>query len=199
MDHHAQETTIDSDYINQFISRQNNGDASAFNQLITLLHKDLKRIAHRQFGRERINHTLQTDALINKLYIKLLASPMPKWKNHAHFLNAAARTMRQILIDHSRKWKCRADGKAGVPILDNDQYLEPITNSSRIANLLTLDKALHKLDSIDPKMAEIANLKLVLGLTLAEISKVMEMDLSKAKREWILIKKIISKTFEGHR
>lgn len=195
MEHLYQEPSLGSDHINQYLNSQPTNDKDAFNELIILLHHELTHIAHRQFARERQNHSLQTDDLVNKLYIKMLSSPRPQWKNRAHFLNSAARSMRQILIDHSRKWNCRIDGKGRVSLFDDDQEPIGMTQTGRLVSILTLESGFNKLERIDPTMAQIANLKIILGMTLVEIAEVMIMDLSKVKREWVLTKKILAKTF----
>jgi RNA polymerase sigma factor (TIGR02999 family) len=182
----------DPDQVNQFLEAWRDGDIEAYNKLIELLYEDLKRIAHRQFRRERVAHTLQTEDLVNKLYLKLLQGPNRDWTEYGHFLNAAARYMRQILIDHGRVWQRRADGRAGVPMMEHDVGADDAAVTSYLNKIVALNQALERLEQMDPDLARITDLKLVLGLTLAEIAKELKMDLSAVKREWLIAKKFLS-------
>jgi len=183
--------------VNQCLAEWRAGDQSAYNRLIELLHDDLHRIAHRQFGRERVNHTLQTGDLVSKLYLKLLGSSQTEWRDHAHFLNAAARTMRQILIDHARVWMRRADGKGRQELEERDLGAMGFQSTKYMEKLLLLDQVIANLENMDANLAKIADMKIILGLTLKEISEQLNMDLSRVKREWSLIKIFLSKKLGG--
>ena len=183
--------------VNGLLARWRSGDKGAYNELITALHADLSVIAHRHFQGERADHTLETNDLVSKLYLKLLGSKTIPWTDYVHFLRSSARTMRQILIDHSRGWEKRATGKDGVPLPDPGQKageLPDALDDGQIYRLVQLDQALEKMEQDDPLMARIADLRLVLGLTLEEVAHFLKIPINKAKREWLIIKKLLAES-----
>lgn len=204
---------LEKDPIEQLIEEWRNGDQDAFNQLFTALHEELRLIAHRLFMRERNNHTLQTDDLIGKLYIKLLGSKTIPYTSHAHFLNSMARTMRQILIDHARTYARKADRSNRVSLQDFDHpdasaeadarqseagalHAQQV-NADMLDRLVALNEALEKMEKLDEKMAKVANWKLSLGLTLEEIATRMNEPLGNVKREWLIARKFLGATVFG--
>lgn len=189
------QTHADTTRINQLLAQWRAGDQDAYNGLMECLHVDLQRIAHRQFRRERGNHTMQTNDLVGKLYLKMLGSKTIPWESRLHFLNAAARTMRQILIDHARSWQRRADGPGRVPL--EDEELKDIDPNEHFAHMISLHQSLERLEAQDQELARMANLKLVVGMSLDEIAAEMNISLSKAKRRWIIARKFIGKVVWG--
>ncbi len=188
---------MDRDRINHLIDVWRSGDESAYNELFSLLYEDLQTIAHRLFNRERDNHTLQTDDLVNKLYLKLLGSKQVPWLNYSHFLNSVARTMRQILIDHARVWQRRADGPGRVTIQDWDQDGREPANEALLNEVLAVGQAVEQMEKVDEEMARIADLKLTLGLTHEEIAERLGLPINKVKREWVLARKFLVRTMGG--
>ncbi|MDJ0839045.1 MAG: ECF-type sigma factor [Acidobacteriota bacterium] len=189
---------IDPNEVNRLMEEWRQGDREAFDDLFALLYEDIRMIAHRLFRRERDNHTLQTSDLVNKLYLKMLGARNVPWTDYAHFLNATARTMRQILIDHARGWERRADGPGKVPLEDWDQDARVDASVAKaLDQLIALDEALKKMTVIDAKMARVADWKLSLGLTLDEIAERLGTPLTNIKREWLLAKKFLGKTVWG--
>ena len=179
--------------LDHLLRQWHEGKKEAYDELIGLLHEDLARIAHRQFINERVGHTLQTHDLVSKLYLKLLGSKTIPWTDYRHFLRSAARTMRQILIDHARVWSRRIDGKDKVP-MEGMMLPDSGGDGPNLLDLIALEETLDKLEEMDPLTAQIADLKLFLGMTLDEISKEIGVPINKAKREWQFIKK-----FLGHK
>ena len=179
--------------VNDLLEAWRTGDRSAFDALIVLLHEELRRLAHCQFARERQNHTLQTHDLVSKLYLKMLGSQNVPWESHAHFLNAAVRNMRQILIDHGRRWIKRADGKDRVA-MDAVAELPEDGNDSdkKIGLMLALNQAIEKMEGVEPAMAQIADLRLILGLTLEETARELQLPINKVKRDWLVIRKFLA-------
>ena len=188
--------------VNDLLTRWRDGDRTAYDRLITLLHSELLRLAHLQFSRERNDHTLQTNDLVSKLYLKLLSSKTVPWQTHAHFLNSALRTMRQIMIDHARSWSKRADGRNRAT-LDDERHAGDVgpkqAGDDPLNNLLALDAAMTKMEAIDPEMAHIADLRLVLGLTLEETARELSLPINKVKRDWLLVRKFLAeKVWQEH-
>ncbi len=182
----------ESTRVNLLLKKWAEGEKSAYDELIERLYDDLRRIAHKQFYRERPGHTLQTDDLVNKLYLKLLNAKQIPWTNRGHFLRSAARTMRQILIDHARVFQRKVQGYK-VP-LDNLKGNE----ASRLAdaeNLLLLGEIIRELEKLDLGLAQLADLKMVLGLTLEEIAMEMEIPPHKVKKQYRILKKFMAERF----
>ena len=184
--------------VNRLIAQWQRGDRQSFDGIFSILHEELRFIAHRLFAHERSSHTLQTDDLVAKLYLKLLGSTTVPWESYAHFLNAAARVMRQILIDHARNWKRRGDGEGRVDFEDTDwDFQAGITGTESLHRLIMLNQALERIQELDPQMARIADWKLSLGLTLEEISQILGLSLTHIKREWLVARKMLGKSLWG--
>ena len=188
MDNHSQHQKT-----NALFAAWRGGDRDAYDRLISVLHEDLQQIAHRLFLRERNNHTLQTDDLVSKLYLKMLHSKTIPWRDYGHFLRGAARAMRQILINHARSWQRRGDGVGRVTLGEESGG----ANDDLEVRLLALEEAIGKMEVLDPAMAQIADLRLSLGLTLQEIATKLELHPSRVKREWLIAKKFLGKTVWG--
>lgn len=177
--------------LDSLLGQWNQGERDAYDELIGLLHEDLARIAHRQFVYERVGHTMQTHDLVSLLYLKLLGSKTIPWTDYNHFLRSAARTMRQILIDHARVWSRRIDGRDRLPMEDM-LHFDPVGDVPKILDLLVLEDALAQLEEMDPLTAQIADLKLFLGMNLEEICEELHIPINKAKREWQFVKKFLA-------
>ena len=119
--------------------------------------------------------------------------PHPAWTEYGYFLNVAARNMRQILIDHGRAWARRVNGKAGVPIMDHEIGVEAEAVTSYINKIVSLSQAIERLDELDPVLAQITDLELMMGLTLNEIADELSLDLSAVKREWLIAEKYLGR------
>ena len=179
---------------NELFDRWQKGDKEAFNQLFELLHKDLQQIAHRLFHRERMDHTMQTDDLVHRFYIKVLGSSTIPWNNYIHFLRGSARAMRQILIDHSRGWERRATGKKGVPLPEDEDKAKLMIAEGvdrNLVHMVQMSEAIEQLNEMDKNLGRIADLRLVVGLTIDEITALLELPVNKVKRDWLFIKKYL--------
>jgi len=157
------------------------GDSAALDQLLPLVYAELRRIAARQLRGERANHTLQPTALVHEVYMRLVDQREVDWQGRAHFLGVVARVMRRILVDHARRHgaRKRGDGVQCVPIDD----LTDIAAAPDVP-VLALDLALARLESIDPGLARIVELRAFGGLTIDEAAHVLRVSPSTAKREW---------------
>jgi len=130
----------------------------AYEELTTMVYKDLRRIAGYLFRGERVGHTLQPTALVNEAYTKLDGAAKIDWKSRAHFLAVAARAMRQILVDYARRGKREKRHKELVPL---DDVL--IFSRERAPELLALDEALNSLAGTYPRQAEVVQLGFLVG------------------------------------
>jgi RNA polymerase sigma factor (TIGR02999 family) len=167
--------------ITQLLISWSQGDQAALDQLIPLVYPELRRLAQRYMGRERLGHTLQTSALINEAYLRIVNQQEVVWQDRAHFFALAARVMRHILIDHARShhYLKRGAGALHVPLDET-----AIVRQDRAAEFVALDDALTSLATIDERKSQIVELKFFGGLTVEEIAEVMKLSPITIKREW---------------
>jgi RNA polymerase sigma-70 factor, ECF subfamily len=168
----------------------NDGDASALNRLIPLVEGELRRLARYQMQRESPGHTLQTTALVNEVYLKLVDQTHASWHNRAHFFAIAAKIMRRILIDYARRnlRGKRGGGAAQLP-LDEVVVLTP----EKSAELLALDEALNRLAEVDPLKASVVELRHFGGLSVKETAEVLKLSEVTVIRHWGLAKSWLRK------
>ena len=161
------------------------GDQSALNQLIPLVHDELRRIAARYMARERLGHTLQPTALVNEVYLRLVDVERVRWQNRAHFLAVAARLMRRILVDfaRTRRYQKRGGGNERVTF---DEAL--MIDVGRGHDLLALDDALDGLARVDDRQSQIVVMRFFAGLTVEEIAGVLGVSNATVMRDWKLAK-----------
>jgi RNA polymerase sigma factor (TIGR02999 family) len=167
--------------VTQLLVAWREGDRHALNQLIPLVHDELHRIAARQMKNERRGHTLQTTALVNEAYEKLVEHTEMQWKDRAHFFAIAAQVMRRILIDHARK-RLRAKRSGGRQKISLDEVA--LVSEPRAAELISLDIALTQLATMDPMKSRIVEMKFFVGLTMEEIAEVEHVSRETIHREW---------------
>ncbi len=157
------------------------GDTTALEQLLPLVYDELRRIAARQLRGERANHTLQPTALVHEVYLRLVDQRQVDWQDRAHFLGVAAQTMRRILVDHARRHSARKRGD-GMQYVSIDDVKHPPASSQEMP-LLALNHALCRLETIDPELARIVELRAFGGLTIEEAAHVLKVSPSTAKRD----------------
>lgn len=161
------------------------GDRAALDRLIPLVHQELRRLAHLQMRRERPGDTLQTTALVNEAYLRLVDYERVRPRDRAHFFAIAAQAMRRILIDRarSRDSKKRGDGAQRLSLSEAADV-----SDDRTTDLLALDEALTNLAAFDPRKSQIVELKYFGGLTTEEISEVLEVSTPTVERDWRMAK-----------
>lgn len=167
--------------ITQLLACWNEGDEAAFDQLVTLVYPELRRLARNHMRREDDAHTLQTSALINEAYLRLVNYKDMGWNNRAHFFAVAAQVMRRILIDHARKHH-RAKRGAGAHHVCLEEGA--VVSQERAAEFLALDEALVQLAEIDERKSRIVELRFFGGLTVEEVAEVLSLSPITIKREW---------------
>ena len=158
-----------------------NGDGSAFDQLIPLVYQELRRMAHQYMRRERAGATLQTTALINEAYLRLVDYKRMRWQDRAHFFAVSAQVMRRILVEQARSRQC--DKRGG------DTHIVSLDEAADIAiehapDLIALDDALTKLGVIAPRKVRIVELRYFGGLNLEETAEVLGISSPTVQREW---------------
>lgn len=159
-----------------------NGNSNVLDELLPLVHAELHRQAHNYIRRELPGHTLQTTALINEAYLKLIDHNEIKWESRTHFFGIAAQAMRQILIDHARtKQRLKRGGKAIKLTLENEIVA---AEDERTVDLIALDEALNRLERIDPRQVRVVELRYFSGLTLEETAEALRISRATVAREW---------------
>jgi RNA polymerase sigma-70 factor, ECF subfamily len=162
------------------------GDRGVLDQMLPLVYDELHRQAHRYLRRERANHTLQTTALINEAYLKLVDQHAVQWQNRAHFFGIAAQAMRRILVDYART-KNREKRGGPAPALPLDEAILIATPGQDI-DLLALDAALARLSAIDEQQGRVVELKYFSGLSIEETAAVLGISPATVKRDWQMAK-----------
>jgi RNA polymerase sigma factor (TIGR02999 family) len=160
------------------------GDASALERLISTVHGELRRIARRHMARERTGHILQTDALVNEAYVRLIDVQDVRWHDRAHFLAVASRVMRRILVEtaRARRRQKRGGGEEVVPI-DGAILL-----AQNVPDLLALNDALDALSDVSPRKSQVVELRFFGGLTIDETAAVLNVSGDTIRRDWRLAK-----------
>jgi RNA polymerase sigma-70 factor (ECF subfamily) len=169
--------------ITQLLLRWNSGEESCLDELIPLVEHELRRISHCQMRKERNGHTLQTTALINEAYLKLVDQSRVNWQSKTHFLGVASGVMRRILVDHERG-SCRAKrgGAAQNLPLDEDFVFSPRKSAAMVA----LDDALQELGRLDPRRVRIVEMRYFGGLSVDETAEALGVHPNTVIRDWAL-------------
>jgi len=162
-----------------------NGDRNALDKLMPVVYEELRRLAKRYMAAERPGHTLQTTALVNEAYCKLLNHNQMQWQNRAHFFAIAAQVMRRLLVDHARTRRYAKRGGGARPISLDEVAL---VTEERASDVLALDEALSRLANFDPRKGEIVELRYFGGLSVEEVADVLAVSPITIKREWLKAK-----------
>ena len=174
-------TEAQSHQVTELLIDWSNGDQSAFDKLMPLIDEELRRLAHRYMSRERAGHTLQTTALVNEAFLRLVNRKNLRWQNRAHFFGLAAQVMRTILVDHARSHASAKRG-GGTRNLELDEAL--VVSQQKASEVIALDEALKQLALIDPRQSRIVELRFFGGLTVEEAAEVLHVSPVTIKREW---------------
>jgi RNA polymerase sigma factor (TIGR02999 family) len=158
-----------------------NGDKAALDKLAPLVYQELRRLAHHYMSHERPGHTLQTTALVNEAYLRLVNRQGVHWQSRAHFFAIAATLMRSILVDHARSHAYAKRG-GGARKIEFDEAM--IVSQERAAEVVALDDVLKQLADFDPQQSRIVELRFFGGLTIEETSEVLDLSPATIKREW---------------
>jgi RNA polymerase sigma-70 factor (ECF subfamily) len=161
------------------------GDQSALEELAPLVHSELHRLAHHYMGRERPGHTLQTSALVNEAFIRLIDWKNVRWQNRAHFFAVSAQLMRRILVDFARDKQYLKHG-GGAPLVSLSEAVAfPV---ERGADLVALDEALNLLAEVDRRKAQVVEMRFFGGLSVEEVAEVLKVSKETVMRDWRLSK-----------
>ncbi|MFL6209566.1 MAG: sigma-70 family RNA polymerase sigma factor [Pyrinomonadaceae bacterium] len=162
------------------------GDRAALDKLLPLVYAELRRLAHRYMNRERPHHTLQTSALVNEAYLRLVDQKDVRWQNRAHFFGIAAQMMRRILVDYARGRGYQKRGGDDALRVDVDEAM--IVSAERAAEVVALDDALARLAEIDARKSQLVELRFFGGLSIEETAEVLQVSPGTVMRDWTLAK-----------
>jgi RNA polymerase sigma factor (TIGR02999 family) len=176
----------DSPDVTILLSRINEGDGKAPEQLLPLVYGELRKLAHSYLKNERADHTLQATALVHEAYIRLVDWEKVSWQNRAHFFAVAANVMRRILVDHAREK--RAQKRDFGQKLSLDEAVSLPNQERREVDLIALDDALEKLAKFDQTQSKIVELRFFGGLTIEETAHALKISPATVKREWTVAK-----------
>ena len=173
----------DAPLVTGLLRQWQDGDDSALAQLLPLVQETLHRLAHRYVNRERAGHTLQTTALVNEAFIRLVGQQGVDWQGRAHFFAVSAQVMRHILVDYARQ---RASGKRGGDFRHVTLDGELAVSVERSAELVALDDALETLGRINPRGSKVVELRYFGGLNNKEAAEVLQVSETTVERDWRL-------------
>lgn len=164
----------------ELLSRIDAGDQQALDELVTLVYPDLKVLARFQLASERQDHTLNTTAIVHEAFVRL-AGGKRTWNDQAHFLRAASKVMRHLLVDHARKRNAAKRGSGERPLELDEQRVESGDESVAV---LALDSALKDMAETDPRLVSIVECRYFAGLTVKETAEALEMAVRTVERDW---------------
>ena len=175
----------DAPFVTGLLRKWQDGDESALDQLLPLVQETLHRLAHRQVNRERAGHTLQTTALVNEAFIRLVGQQGVDWQSRAHFFAVSAQVMRHVLVDYARQ---RASGKRGGEFRHVTLDGELAVSDERSAELVALDDALDALEKINPRGSRVVVMRYFGGMNNKEAAEVLQVSETTVERDWRLAK-----------
>jgi RNA polymerase sigma factor (TIGR02999 family) len=171
--------------VTQLLVAWSNGDEAARDELIPLVYEELHRLAHHYMNGERTGHTLQTSALINEAFVRLVDQRDVHWQNRSHFFGIAAQMMRRVLVDYARSRQYQKRGGDAVQVSLNEEL---IVSNEQTAEVVALDDALKSLATFDERKCRIVELRFFAGLSIEETAQVLGISAGTVMREWTVAK-----------
>jgi RNA polymerase sigma factor (TIGR02999 family) len=170
-----------------------NGDQSALEKLTPIVYDELHRLAHQYMQRERSGHSLQTTALVNEAYTRLVDYKRMRWQNRAHFFAVSAQLMRRILVDHARRHNLKRGGDLNRVPLDD----VAIVDSEPASDLVTLDDAMNSLARLDIRKVQVVEMRFFGGLSVEETAEVLGVSPATVARDWSTAKAWLYREMTG--
>jgi RNA polymerase sigma factor (TIGR02999 family) len=184
----------DTRAVTQLLRAWTGGSDQALEALLPLVEGELRRLARGYLARERKDHTLQTTALVNEAFVRLVDARSIPWQGRAHFLGIAARLMRRVLVDHARTRGYRKRG-GDLQRVSLDEAM--VVSRDLDVNLLALDRALDRLAEADPRKVRVIEMRFFGGLTVDETAEALQVSADTVKRDWRLAKLWLLRDLEG--
>ena len=175
---------LNTNEMSRLLRAWSGGNQSALDGLTPIVHEELRRLAHHYMRRERSGHTLQTTALVNEAWIRLVDYKRMRWQDRAHFFAVAAQVMRRILVDHARSHNIKRG--AGVPHVALDDVA--VVSPDRTGDLVALDDAMNALARLDPRKVQIIEMRFFGGLSVEETAEVLKVSPATVRRDWSIAK-----------
>lgn len=180
--------------VSRLLRRWSGGDPQALEQLVPILYNELRRLAHYCLQHERDGHTLQTTALVHEVYLRLCSQEQPQCENRAHFFAIAARMMRRILVDYSRRHGAGKRGGGSVRAPIEEALTVPMQEGF---DLVALDSALDQLAAFDARKCQVVEMRFFAGMHAREIAAVLSTTEATVRRDWIIAKGWLYRYLEG--
>src|SRR5208283_40259 len=177
---HDEAGTPPGGQVTEFLRAWSDGDRSPLDRLTPIVYDELHRLARRYMRGERPGHSLQTSALVNEAYMRLVDYKNMQWQNRAHFFAVAAQLMRRILVDHAR----RRNLKRGGDILHGSLDETAMVGSGKDADLVALDDAMTALAQVDPRKVQVVEMRFFGGLSVEETADVLKVSAVTVMRDW---------------
>ena len=169
-----------SGHVSQLLRAWSDGDRRALDELTSIVYAELRRLAHRYMRRERSGHSLQTTALVNEAYMRLVDYNRMQWQNRAHFFAVSAQLMRRILVDRARRHNLKRGGDVLHVSLEEAVSL----GADPDIDLVGLDDALNALAALDPRKARVVEMRFFAGLSVEETATVLNVSPITVRRDW---------------
>ncbi|MBK9216884.1 MAG: sigma-70 family RNA polymerase sigma factor [Chloracidobacterium sp.] len=180
-----------SSEITRLLNEARAGNEEALNEVFPFVYDELRLLASNYLSRERVGHTLQATALVHEVYLKLTNQTEFDWDDRSHFFAIAARSMRQILVDHARARSRSKRGGGSRPVAIDAELVPAMVRDPELA--IGIDEALTKLEELDPRQAKIVELRIFSGLGVPETAKLIGVSEPTVKREWATAKLFLRK------
>lgn len=171
--------------VTQLLQAWSQGEESALEELLPLVHRELHRLAHRYMFGERPGRTLQTTALVNEAYLRLLGSRKVNWQNRAHFFAVSAQLMRRILVDSARERISKKRGGGAQKVTFDEELVGPL---EQCQDWVALDDALKVLAGVDPRKVQVVEFRFFAGMSVEETAEVLKVSPDTVLRDWRLAK-----------
>ena len=189
-------TALSKSEITQLLKAWGQGEQEALEKLTPLVYDELHRMAHQYMAREQPGHILQTTALVNEVYVRLVDVRQVNWQNRAHFLAVCARMMRRILTDYARSRNYQKRGGAAQHVsLEHAEAVLPVED----ADLVGLDQALERLAAFDSRKSQVVELRFFGGLSVRETAEVLKVSEESILRDWRLAKLWLVREMSGEK
>ncbi len=181
------------DQVCELLRAWSDGDTSALERLTPIVYDELHRLARRYMRGERPGHSLQTTALVNEAYMRLVGYERMQWQNRAHFFAVSAQVMRRILVEHARRHNLKRGG--GVPHVSLEEAA--LVGGNRAADLVALDDAMNTLAQLDPRKAQVVEMRFFGGLNVDETADVLKVSPATVMRDWSTAKAWLYRELAG--
>ncbi len=179
--------------VSQLLRAWSGGDQNALERLTPIVYDELHRLARRHMRRERPDHSLQTTALVNEAYLRLVDYKRMQWQNRAHFFAVSAQLMRRILVEHARRHNLKRG--AGLQQVSLDEAA--VMGGGRITDLVALDDAMLALEQLDPRKVQVVEMRFFGGLSVEETAEVLKVSAVTVMRDWSTAKAWLYRELAG--